>query len=96
MMENRERIEGGISQLPRTRTSSVPGSTIRDGSYECHKDHDTISSFFKAVAWIAVTRENDDLVATILQAHCSINDQSFCATDTQIWMEEGNILLLLF
>lgn len=28
-MENRERMEGGINQLPRTRTSSVPVPAVR-------------------------------------------------------------------
>lgn len=28
-IENREKMEGGINQLPRTRTSSVPSEDIR-------------------------------------------------------------------
>jgi hypothetical protein len=44
---------------------------------------------------VAVARENDHFMATVLQPHCRINDQSFCAANAQVGMEEGYVLLLL-
>jgi hypothetical protein len=35
---------------------------------------------------------DDHFVAEVLQANCSIDDQSFCATNAKIWVEEDNVL----
>lgn len=80
-MENRERMEGGINQLPRTRTSSVPGRPI-SMTVRIMKGLHTISSFVEAMFGVAVAGENNDLVATVLQPHRSINDQSLGASDS--------------
>jgi hypothetical protein len=42
----------------------------------------TISSFVEAMFGVAVAGENNDLVATVLQPHRSINDQSLGASDS--------------
>jgi len=87
MMENRERMEAGTSQLPRTRTSSVPKTQIRICSAIegfCH----AVSSFIEAMLWIAVAGKNGHLMATILQAHSSINDEPFCSPYSQVGMKE--------
>lgn len=48
----------------------------------------TISSFIKAVSRIAVAREDDDAIATVLQTYGGIDDKSLRAANTQVWMEE--------
>ena len=55
----------------------------------------TISSFIEAMFWVAVASENSYLMATILKPHGGIDDQPFCASDSEIRMEEQYGLLLL-
>jgi hypothetical protein len=52
----------------------------------------TVASFIEAVGGIAVRREDGYFVATILEAYGCIDDKAFCSTDTQVWMEEDNVL----
>jgi hypothetical protein len=59
----------------------------------CKSKH-TIASFIKAVLRVAMRREYGDLVTTILQAYGCVDDQTLCSADSEIWMEENNILLL--
>ena len=57
----------------------------------CH----TISSFVEAMLGITMICVNNDFVATILEPHRRVNDQSFCATDPKVGMEENYIFLLV-
>ena len=41
---------------------------------------------------IAMRSEYGDLVTTILQANCCVYDESFCAANAQIWVEEDDVL----
>jgi len=53
----------------------------------------TVASFVKAMAGIAMRREDGDLVAAILQPDGGINYQSLGPADAQVRMEEDNVLL---
>ena len=53
----------------------------------------TISGFLEAMVGIAVRSENGNLVALRLQADRCINNESFCAADPEVWVEEDDILL---
>lgn len=66
MIENRDRIEGGTSQSPRTRTSSVPIALLACGQNIQKLYHHTISSFIEAMLGIAMACEDDDFMATVL------------------------------
>ena len=64
----------------------------------------TIAGFVEAVGWIAMAGENDDLVATILEANGGIDYETLSTADAQIGMEKdyglglvgrGLLLLLL-
>lgn len=44
---------------------------------------------------VAVRRENGDLVAAVLQANSSIDDQPLSPTNAQIRVEKDNVLLIL-
>jgi hypothetical protein len=92
MIEKREKMEAGTIVFPRTRTSRVPIFSIR--YYLSRRLIHTISRLIKAMLRIAVTCENNNFVTPILQAHCSVDDQSFGASDSKIRMEECYILLL--
>jgi len=65
-MVKREKIEAGKTVLPRTRTSSVPTSTISHYRSLQNREDCTISSFVEAMLRIAIAGEYHDLVATIL------------------------------
>lgn len=65
IIENRDRMEGGTSQLPRTRTSRVPGS-ILDHGYIFRNKYHTISGLIEAMLGIAMAGKDDDSVATVL------------------------------
>lgn len=87
MMENRERMEDGNSQLPRTRTSRVPRARIRTCYCKkgfCH----AVSSLVEAMSWIAVAGKDGHFMATILQSYSSIDDEPFGTSYSQIGMEE--------
>jgi hypothetical protein len=43
--------------------------------------------------WIAVAGKDGDFMSAVLQAYGGINDEPFCSTYSQIWMEEQNCLL---
>jgi hypothetical protein len=78
-MENRERMEDGNSQLPRTRTSRVPVIKLEPvfvGRKLCH----AISGFLEAMFWVAVAGKDGYLMATVLQAYSSVNDEPFCSS----------------
>lgn len=64
-IENRERIEAGMSQLPRTRISRVPMAILKMSDLVTKFLH-TISSFIKAMFRIAMAGKDDDFMATIL------------------------------
>jgi len=93
---------GGINWLPRTLTSSVPWNEKTfsnlfkyesvDG-YKAQYRH-TISSLVKAVLWVAMRREYSHFMATILKTNRSIDYQAFCSSNTEIRMEEDEILRL--
>lgn len=58
-------------------------------------DPSTISRFVKAMFGIAMAGENDNFMATILQPHCSVDDQPLRSSDTQVRVEEEYVLLLV-
>lgn len=43
--------------------------------------------------WVAMRREDGDLVTQGLQAYSSIDDKTFSAADAEIWVEEDDVLL---
>lgn len=94
IMENRERMEAGIRVSPRTRTSRVPFYIVRERCSSI-REYFTISCFIETMLRIAVAGKNDNFVTTILQAHCSVNDQSFRAAYPKIRMKKSYILLLI-
>lgn len=56
----------------------------------------TIASFIKAVSGIAMARKDDHLMATVLKTYGGVDDQSFCATDSQVRMEKDYCLFRFF
>ena len=89
----RPKIVAGTGQLPRTRTSRVPNLIYQLSiSGKANEGDGTITSFIKAMAWIAMRSEDGDLVAEILQAYCCIDDQTFSAANAKIWVEEDDII----
>lgn len=44
--------------------------------------------------WVAMAGEDDDLVASVLQADSRINHQSLCAPNSQVRMEKDNSLFV--
>ena len=52
----------------------------------------TIFGLWEAVAMIAVRSKDCDFVATILKAYCCVNDESLRTSNTQIRVEEHNVL----
>lgn len=94
-MVRRERMEGGTRELPRTRTSSVPGGLAtgecREGvSRDGNRRWFTIAALVEAVGRIAVVGEDDDFVAAGLEADCCVDDEAFRAADAEVRMEEDD------
>lgn len=56
----------------------------------------SIASFIKAVSGIAMAGEDDHLMTTVLESYGRIDDQSFCATNSQIGMKKDYGLFLFF
>lgn len=52
----------------------------------------TVASFIKAMARVAVAREDDDLVSAVLHADGGIDDQALSAADAQVGMQEDDSL----
>lgn len=55
----------------------------------------TISGLVEAVPWVTMAGVDNDLVASVLQADSCIDNQSLCATNSQIGMEKDNRLLII-
>lgn len=54
----------------------------------------TITGFLEAMPWIAMRREDGNLVPTRLETNSSINDQSLGTANAEIWVEKDDALLL--
>ena len=54
----------------------------------------TIASLVEAVLRVAVRCEDGDLVPAALQADSGVDDEALSAANTQIWVEEDDVLLL--
>lgn len=48
----------------------------------------TIATLVKAVSGVAVVGKDDDAMASFLQAHGGVDDESLRTTDAQVGMEE--------
>jgi len=72
-MEKRDRMDAGISQFPRTRTSRVPAKIIST-AIQIRVCLLTISNFIKAMFRIAMARKDDNFVTTILKSNGGINN----------------------
>lgn len=48
----------------------------------------TVSALVEAVSRVAVTGEDHDAVATLLQADGGVDDKALSAADSEIWVEE--------
>lgn len=99
----------GTSVFPRTRTSRVPlreGQGQVSAAFPCMsggwslgrfalKKRLTIARLVEAVPWVAVRGEDGNLVPTGLQAHSCVDDKTLCTADSQIWVQEDDVLRLL-
>jgi hypothetical protein len=56
----------------------------------------TIARFVEAVLGITVARKNCHLMPPFLETDGGIDDQAFSASNAQIWVEEDDVLCLLF
>lgn len=54
----------------------------------------TIASFIKAVSGIAMAGKDDHLMATVLKAYGGVDNQSFCAANSQVGMEKDYCLFI--
>lgn len=54
----------------------------------------TVSGLVKAVPWVAMAGEDDDLVASVLQADRCIDHQSLCTSNSQVGVEKDNGLFV--
>ena len=93
---NRPMIVGGMSQLPRTLTSSVPKifariSTTLQGR-GIHEAMYTITGFVEAVAWIAMGCEDNHSMPKTLQANSRINYKTLGTAYAKVRVEEDNCL----
>lgn len=88
-MVRRDAMDGGMSQLPRTRTSRVP-EEVSEGQLRGESGSCTIVAFVEAVGWIAVVGVDDYFVAAGLEADCGVDDETLGAADAEVWMEEDD------
>ena len=58
------------------------------------RDLCTVSGLVKAVFRITMAREDDNLVAPVLESHSGIDYQPLGTANAKIWMEKDNRLLL--
>lgn len=93
---------GGKIVCPRTRTSRVPvvqpvSILALSKAGPCGRERargkedgfwHTIPRFFETVPWVTVGCVDCDLVAEILQADCSVDNEPFCTADAEVWVEE--------
>lgn len=56
----------------------------------------TIAGFIEAVVRVAVACKDDDLVAAFLQADGRVDDETLCAADAEVGVQEDDRLLLGF
>jgi hypothetical protein len=92
-MENLDRTEGGITELPPTQTSSVPSSRQGLRQAESRRDIFTVASLVEAVLRVAVAREDGHPVPAALEPDGSVDDQSLGAADAQVRVEKDEVLL---
>jgi hypothetical protein len=52
----------------------------------------TISCFIKAVAGITVRCKYYNLMTKILQSHGGVDDETLCAANAKVWVEEDDVL----
>lgn len=76
--------------LPLTRTSRVPRGHF-NAWIVLLRWHFTITSFIETVITVTVVCEYCHLMAAILKANSCVNNKSFGAANTQIWVNEGNL-----
>lgn len=92
----RPMIVGGMSQLPRTLTSSVPKTfahiSVTLQSRGSHKARYTITCFVEAVARIAMGCEDDHSMSKTLQADSGINYKTLGTAYAKVRMEKDNCL----
>jgi hypothetical protein len=84
----RERIDIGMSQWPRTRTSRVP-SPVSNLEYS-RLEVVTIATLIEAMLRIAVIRKYHDPMSPLLQPDRSIDDETLSTSNTKIRMEEDD------
>jgi hypothetical protein len=90
--------------LPRTRTSSVPlqqklySAAIFISSMSAwfgavvSEERRTIASFVEAVGRITMRGENSYFMPAILEADGCVDNETFCSTYAEVWMEENDVL----
>lgn len=65
---------------------------MRSLLFAIEKGELTVASFIKAMAGVAVAREDDDPVSAVLHADGGIDDQALSAADAQVGMQEDDSL----
>lgn len=91
-MVKRLKMDGGINQLPRTRTSRVPDRyrELANKTFADLETFRTITALVEAVGRVAVVGKDDDTVAKLLKTNRSVYNKALSATDAEIGVEKYN------
>ena len=54
-----------------------------------------IPSFVKAMICVAIGGEYCNLVTKVLETDCSVDDEAFCATNTEVGVKKDNVLCFI-